>query len=133
MYCGNNANHSDLLNGKKTLGTRYSCLLKGKSFGFESEPDKNFLKPYNPIDKTKKYCGNSDVLPDGYDRFGGLYECYLKGIGVGKKLKAETYYKKSKRKSRNKKNRKSIRKSRNKKNRKSIRKSRNKKNRKSKK
>jgi hypothetical protein len=110
MYCGNNANHIDLLNGKKTLGTRYSCLLKGKSFGFETEPDQNFLKPYNPIDKTKKYCGNSDVLPDGYDRFGGLYECYLKGMGVGKKLKAETYYKKSKRK-----NRKSVRKSRNKK------------------
>lgn len=90
MYCGNNANHPDLLNGKKTIGTRYGCLLKGKSFGFEQPVDENFLKPYIPIDKTKKYCGGSNVLPNGYDRFGGLYECYLKGIGVGKKLKAES-------------------------------------------
>lgn len=90
MYCGNNANHPDLLNGKKTVGTRYGCLLKGKSFGFEQPIDENFLKPYVPIDNTKKYCGGANLLPDGYDRFGGLYECYLKGIGVGKKLKAES-------------------------------------------
>jgi len=96
MYCGNNSNHPDLLNGKKTIGTRYGCLLKGKSFGFEQPVDKNFLNPYVPIDNTKKYCGGSNVLPDGYDRFGGLYECYLKGIGVGKRLKAECFNKKKK-------------------------------------
>ncbi len=89
IYCGNNANHPELLNGTKILGTRYSCLQKGKLNGYSQPVDPNFLLPYQPIDTTKKYCGNSVNLPVGYDRFGGLYECYLKGMGVGKKLKAQ--------------------------------------------
>ena len=88
IYCGNNSQHPDLLNGSKTLGTRYSCLQKGKNNGFNQPVDPNFLLPYNPIDTTRKYCGNNNILPVGYDRFGGLYECYLSGVGVGKKLKA---------------------------------------------
>lgn len=89
MYCGNNANNPSLVNGTKVLGTRYACLKKGKAFGYAQPVDPNFLVPYQPIDPTKKYCGNNNILPDGYDRFGNLYECYLKGVGVGKKLKAE--------------------------------------------
>lgn len=89
MYCGNNANNPSLTNGTKVLGTRYSCLKKGKTFGYAQPIDPNFLVPYQPIDPTKKYCGNSDILPVEYDRFGNLYECYLKGVGVGKKLKAD--------------------------------------------
>jgi len=91
IYCGNNANHPELVNGIKTLGSRYSCLQKGKQYGYSQPFDPNFLLPYQPIDKTVKYCGNSSNLPDGYTRFGGLYECYLKGMGVGKKLKANNY------------------------------------------
>jgi hypothetical protein len=89
IYCGNNANHPDLLNGDRVLGTRYSCLQKGKSNGYSQPVDPNFLLPYQPIDQTKKYCGNNGALPGGYDRYGGLYECYLKGMGVGKRLKAQ--------------------------------------------
>lgn len=88
IYCGNNAQHPDLVNGTKVLGSRYSCLQKGKNNGFNQPVDPNFLLPYQPIDTTRKYCGNKNALPVGYDRFGGLYECYLSGVGVGKKLKA---------------------------------------------
>ena len=88
MYCGNNANHPGLLNGTQVLGTRYNCLLKGKNFGYSLPPDPSFTQPYAPIDLTKKYCGNSQNVPNGYNRFGSLYECYLTGVGVGKKQKA---------------------------------------------
>lgn len=88
IYCGNNARHPDLLNRTKVLGTRYSCLQKGKNNGLNQPVDPNFLLPYQPIDTTRKYCGNKTVLPVGYDRFGGLYECYLSGVGVGKREKA---------------------------------------------
>jgi hypothetical protein len=89
IYCGNNANHTGLLERTQILGSRYSCLQKGKTNGYSQPVDPNFLRPYRPIDTTKKYCGNSSILPDGYNRFGGLYECYLTGMGVGKKLKAQ--------------------------------------------
>lgn len=88
MYCGNNANHPGLLNGTQVVGTRYNCLLKGKQFGYSLPPDPSFTQPYAPIDPTKKYCGNSQNVPNGYNRFGSLYECYLTGVGVGKKQKA---------------------------------------------
>jgi hypothetical protein len=91
MYCGNNAKHPDLLNGTKILGSRYECLNKGKTLGYSQPFDPTFLLPYEPIDKTKKYCGNANILPNEYDRFGGLYECYLKGLGVGKKMKANMF------------------------------------------
>ena len=89
ICCGNNAYHPDLLSGDRALGTRYTCLQKGKDNGYSQPADPNFLLPYQPIDATKKYCGNKAALPVGYSRFGGLYECYLKGMGVGKKLKAQ--------------------------------------------
>ena len=89
IYCGNNANHTGLLERTQILGSRYSCLQKGKTNGYSQPVDPNFLRPYRPIDTTKKYCGKSSILPDGYNRFGGLYECYLTGMGVGKKLKAQ--------------------------------------------
>jgi hypothetical protein len=33
---------------------------------------------------VKKYCGNSDVLPEGYDEFGDLFSCTKKGFGICK-------------------------------------------------
>lgn len=89
MYCGNNARHPSLLDGSKVLGTRLGCLQNGITRGLSQPIDPAFLGDYEPIDTTKKYCGNKPVLPPGYDRNGGLYECYLKGVGTGKKLKAE--------------------------------------------
>ena len=88
LYCGNNANHSDVVNGTAVIGNRRGCLEKGKYVGYQQAPDPSFLRAYVPIDDTKKYCGNYEVMPGGYDRFGGLYECFLKGMGVGKRLKA---------------------------------------------
>lgn len=104
IYCGNNANHSELRNGTKTLGTRLQCLKKGIQNGKSLPVDPEFKKPYRPIIREKKYCGNLEDLPDGYHRFGGLHECYLSGVGVGKRMKAKSKRKskKSKRKSRRK-------------------------------
>ena len=88
IYCGNNAQHPPLINGQKTLGTRNECLLKGIRIGNSLPVDPYFTLPYTPIDKTKKYCGSLPNLPAGYDRFGGLHECYSCGVGVGKRQKA---------------------------------------------
>jgi hypothetical protein len=87
-YCGNNANDLDVVNGTAVIGTRRGCLEKGKSIGNMQPADPRFLREYVPIDDTKVYCGNYEAKPDGYDRFGKLDECFRKGIGVGKRLKA---------------------------------------------
>jgi hypothetical protein len=47
-----------------------------------------------PRPKYKVYCGNNDILPSGYNRFGKRFECLKKGFGVGsvvenKKLRRE--------------------------------------------
>ena len=111
IYCGNNAHHPPLINGEKRLGTRNECLQKGIRIGNSMPVDPYFTLPYSPIDKTKKYCGPSSNLPAGYDRFGGLHECYSCGVGVGKRQKVSKVSKKSrKRKSASK--RKSAKKSR---------------------
>jgi len=99
IYCGNNAHHPDLVNGIRSLGTRNQCLRKGLKNGESLPVDPSFLLPYQPINPEKKYCGVRDNIPDGYDRMGGLYECYLSGVGVGKKKKAMKSIKKSKKKS----------------------------------
>ena len=87
-YCGNNALFPDLLNGNKQLGTRYQCFKKGLGKGLNLPVDPNYNGPYNPIDPTRVYCGNQNVLPAGYDRIGNLSECLRKGIGVGKRQRA---------------------------------------------
>ena len=89
IYCGNNAFHTDLANGTRVLGTRHQCLQKGIQNGNALPVDPQFLLPYAPIVPNTKYCGNLNALPAGYTRFGGLYECYLSGVGVGKRMKAE--------------------------------------------
>lgn len=88
-YCGNNRNHPSLLDGTKELGTRLDCLQRGMRRGLAEDVDPLFNEPYEPIDPVKKYCGNKEELPENYDRFGGLYECYLKGVGTGKRIKAK--------------------------------------------
>lgn len=88
-YCGNNANNPSLLDGSKVLGTKLQCLKRGLRRGLSEPVDPLFLEPYQPIDPIKKYCGDKENLPENYDRFGGLYECYLKGVGTGKRLKAQ--------------------------------------------
>ena len=105
IYCGNNKFEPTLVDGSRSLGTRYSCLKKGIRTGYAMDVDENFKKPYQPIVVDKKYCGRKTALPDGYSRFGGLHECYQAGVGVGKRKKATSH--KPKRKSRRKPKRKS--------------------------
>lgn len=89
IYCGNNALHTDLLNGNKVVGNRYQCLRKGIGTGYEFPVDPDYGLPYEPIDNRKIYCGNQDILPDGYDFLGNSPQCLQKGIGIGKLRKAQ--------------------------------------------
>lgn len=86
--CTNNRLDSDLVAGRVRLGTRYSCLQKGIGTALHLPVDLKYLGPYEPIDDRRIYCGNNDVLPDGYDRFGNLPQCLQVGIGLGKRQKA---------------------------------------------
>lgn len=89
IYCGNNAKSADILSGNKVIGTRYNCMRKGIGKGLNLPVDNNYLGDYEPIDTRKIYCGNAENLPDGYDLMGSLPQCLQKGIGIGKKQKAE--------------------------------------------
>ena len=86
-YCGNNAQHQDLLSGNKTLGTRYSCLRKGIGIGLNQPLDPTYGGLYTPIDDRRIYCGNDTVLPADYDLMGKLPWCLSKGVGIGKKMR----------------------------------------------
>ena len=89
MYCGNNRRDPSLRNGSAVIGTPYGCMLKGRQIGLSQPADPKFLEPYEPIDERKCYCGEKARLPRGYSHVGKLYECMLKGIGWGKREKAE--------------------------------------------
>jgi hypothetical protein len=89
IYCGNNALHPDLVNGIKVMGSRYQCLRKGIGTGFNLPIDPDYGLPYEPIDNRKIYCGNQNILPDGYDSLGNAPQCLQKGIGIGKLQKAQ--------------------------------------------
>jgi 2-cysteine adaptor domain len=88
VYCGNNSRDPGLLDGTKVLGTRYQCLRKGIGKGLV-EPIFEYSVDFEPIDQTKVFCGNGNVLPPNKDRFGSPSECLRKGFGVGRKTKYE--------------------------------------------
>ena len=88
IYCGNNAIHPDLVNGTARAGSRLECLRRGFGAGFHSAVDLSFLQPYRPIDARRKYCGNQEILPDGYDMFGNAPSCFQKGWATGKRSRA---------------------------------------------
>ena len=90
MYCGNNRHNSKVRSGEQVIGTRYGCLRKGIYVGKNIIPyDPEYLNKYIPVDGRKIYCGDSVILPDGYDLLGNNSMCYFKGVGVGKTLKAK--------------------------------------------
>jgi len=89
IYCGNNQLHSGLTNGTSRIGSRYQCLRKGIGLGRSLPYDKDYDGPFQPIDNTKIYCGNDNVLPPGYDRLGNNSTCLQKGVAIGKVQKAE--------------------------------------------
>jgi hypothetical protein len=88
MYCGNNANNRRVTRGELVIGDRYGCLKKGIGQGLYMVYDNSYLDEYVPIVNTRVYCGQNVNLPEGYDRFGGLHECLIKGVGVGRRQKA---------------------------------------------
>ena len=89
IYCGNNGAEPSLLSGEQILGTRYTCMQKGIGRGLHLPYDSKYTGAYVPIDNRKIYCGNKDILPTGYDFFGTLPHCIQKGVGIGKKIRAE--------------------------------------------
>jgi hypothetical protein len=89
IYCGNNAQDDQLLDGTLIIGTRHGCMKKGFGKGFNMSYDPKFAGPYTPIDKRKIYCGNNSEKPDGYDSIGSLSQCLQKGIGIGKRKRAD--------------------------------------------
>jgi hypothetical protein len=88
IYCGNNARDVQLLSGNQVLGTRNGCLRKGIGKGLQLPYDSKYAGDYLPIDNRKIYCGNENILPNGYDLMGNLPQCLQKGIGIGKVQKA---------------------------------------------
>lgn len=89
IYCGNNGADTDLLVGRSVLGTKYKCMRKGVGKGLNLPYDPKFNGVYMPIDERIIYCGDKADLPSGYDRFGNLPSCLQKGVGIGKRLKAQ--------------------------------------------
>jgi hypothetical protein len=92
IYCGNNSLHTGLLNGQEILGTRYQCLRKGIGVGSHLPYDPNNLNQFQRLDPRKPYCGNSAVLPGGYNHMGSLKECYTAGVGIGMTQRAQQGY-----------------------------------------
>ena len=88
-YCGNNAQDPELVAGNRILGTPYGCLRKGIGVGLNQPYDPSYLGAYMPIDQRRVYCGNQPAAPDGYDRIGSLPHCLQKGVGIGKRQRAE--------------------------------------------
>lgn len=110
IYCGNNKLDTDVLSGKKVIGTRYSCMKKGIGMGIQLPYDYKYSQKYAPIDNINFYCGNKNILPFNYDFFGTLPSCIQKGIGIGKKIKAEQNKNKKSKKTSRKKSKKTSRK-----------------------
>lgn len=91
IYCGNNSQDLNVLNGTKVIGTRYDCLRQGIGKGLNLPYDPKYNGSYNPIDKRKIYCGNKPQLPNKYDLVGNLPQCLQKGVGVGKRIRSTEY------------------------------------------
>ena len=81
MYCGNNRLDPKVISGELIIGDRYQCLQRDIGKGLTLPPSDN---GYDPINREKIYCGKSNALPRGYDRFGSNSQCFQKGVGVGK-------------------------------------------------
>jgi hypothetical protein len=90
IYCGNNRNDPKLIDngGTEVVGTRRQCLQKGVGVGSHLPYDASYLNPYSPIDQTRGYCGDNNELPNNYDRFNTLRECFTKGVGIGMRQRA---------------------------------------------
>ena len=88
MSCSNN------LNAMRSAGIlpsdNYKCLKRGIGVGKNMPYDPKYSMPYTPYDKRKWFCGKeSNPVPTGYEGRGTNPMCFWKGVGVGKRKKAE--------------------------------------------
>ena len=80
-FCGNAAKLPEGYSGR---ASRFECLKRGYGACLASgaagskcpEPRRS------PRRRERVYCGNDLMLPEGYDRYGDLYECLKKGYGA---------------------------------------------------
>lgn len=94
IYCGNNRNHPDILNGDSVFGIPYRCMQKGYMFGRHHLPiDPTYADDYEQHMPRKIWCGKRTLSPQQlrgrrYDFNGTLPECYRYGLGAGRRAKA---------------------------------------------
>jgi hypothetical protein len=85
IYCGNNQHIPH-------RGTRAACYRKGRGIGLHLPVDPNYDEDnfdYDPIDNSYIYCGNDDQHVMGPNEImGRLNWCLSKGIGIGKRIRA---------------------------------------------
>jgi len=91
IYCGNNRLDSRVVDGTLRIPTNpYQCFRKGVGKGLSMPLDQSYGSGYDPIDRTKLWCGSGPMPRNqGYTRRGSNVQCLRKGVGVGKKLKYE--------------------------------------------
>jgi len=87
LYCGNNHNFSGLQDGTHYIGTRHSCLKKGRRVGYAMPIDPEYSAPYAPIVVQNLFCLDHNQVPPNAV-IGTLHQCLSKGIGEGKAAKA---------------------------------------------
>ena len=83
IYCG-----TDVILPEEydIFGTRNRCLRKGVGIGMSMSDDAviaALVRPPPVGPRPRIYCGNNDILPDGYDQMGTPYLCLRKGVGTG--------------------------------------------------
>jgi hypothetical protein len=94
IYCGNNRNHREILNGESDIGTPYKCMQKGFMFGRHHMPvDPTYADNYAQLMPRKIWCGKETLSSERlrnrrYDFNGTLPECYRYGLGAGRRAKA---------------------------------------------
>ena len=83
IYCGED---TILPNDYDRMGSRGVCLKKGIGIGMGmpyTSREAFLNKPRKPQPSDKLYCGDTNILPEGYAGFDTLPNCLRRGVGVG--------------------------------------------------
>ena len=86
IYCG-----TDLILPEEydVYGTRNRCLRKGVGIGMsmsDGAVNAALNRPPQVGPRPRIYCGNNQIIPEGYDEMGTPYLCLRKGVGTGIRL-----------------------------------------------
>lgn len=88
LYCGNNRLSPRIVIDGQRIGTRYECLKKGIMVGRNLPFDPDYAVDYDPIDRTRTYCGTQRYKPANYNRMGSPSSCLRTGVGIGRRMRA---------------------------------------------